>query len=73
MSLWARRNGWTTSHADGDGGDAERVTRRLTGQTLAREQIIPAMIERVKSLFGPPDTPKADQREPVGQAQRVDD
>ena len=31
--------------------DIERVTRRLTGQTLAREQVIPAMIERVKSLF----------------------
>ena len=29
----------------------ERVTRRLTGQTLAHEQVIPAMIERVKSLF----------------------
>ena len=29
----------------------ERVTRRLTGQTLAREQVIPAMIERVKALF----------------------
>lgn len=31
--------------------DVERVTRRLTGQTLAREQVIPAMIERVKALF----------------------
>ena len=31
--------------------DIERVTRRLTGHTLAREQVIPAMIERVKSLF----------------------
>lgn len=31
--------------------DIERVTRRLTGHTLAHEQIIPAMIERVKSLF----------------------
>jgi len=29
----------------------ERVTRRLTGQALAREQVIPAMIERIKSLF----------------------
>ena len=31
--------------------DIERVTRRLTGRALAREQVIPAMIERVKSLF----------------------
>lgn len=33
--------------------DIERVTRRLTGQALAREQVIPAMIDRVKSLFEP--------------------
>lgn len=29
----------------------ERVTRRLTGQALAREGIIPSMIERIKTLF----------------------
>ena len=29
----------------------ERVTRRLTGETLARDQIIPAMIERIKRLI----------------------
>lgn len=29
----------------------ERVTRRLTGETLAREQVIPAMIERIKRLI----------------------
>ena len=29
----------------------ERVTRRLTGDALAREQVIPAMIERIKRLF----------------------
>jgi CRISPR-associated protein Cas1 len=29
----------------------ERVTRRLTGETLAKDQVIPAMIERIKSLF----------------------
>ena len=29
----------------------ERVVRRLTGRALAREQIIPAMIDRIKSLF----------------------
>ena len=31
--------------------NVERVTRRLTGRELARERIIPAMIERIKSLF----------------------
>ena len=31
--------------------DIERETRRLTGRALAREQVIPAMIDRVKSLF----------------------
>jgi len=29
----------------------ERVTRRLTGETLRREQVIPAMIERIKALI----------------------
>ncbi len=29
----------------------ERVSRRMTGEALAREQVIPAMIERIKSLF----------------------
>lgn len=29
----------------------ERVSRRLTGETLARDQIIPAMIERIKQLI----------------------
>jgi CRISPR-associated protein Cas1 len=29
----------------------ERVTRRLAGRTLQREGVIPAMIERIKSLF----------------------
>ncbi len=34
----------------------ERVTRRLVGHTLAGEQVIPAMIGRLKSLFAePPD------------------
>lgn len=28
----------------------ERVTRRLTGETLAREQVIPSMIDRIKRL-----------------------
>ena len=29
----------------------ERITRRLTGQALVREHVIPAMIDRIKSLF----------------------
>ena len=33
------------------GENIERVTRRLTGRALAREQVIPAMIYRIKSLF----------------------
>ena len=32
----------------------ERLTRRLTGETFAREHVIPAMIERIKSLFEEP-------------------
>ena len=31
--------------------DIERVTRRFLGQTLAHEQVIPVMIERIKRLF----------------------
>jgi len=30
----------------------ERATRRLTGETLARDQVIPKMIERIKKLIG---------------------
>ena len=37
--------------AERPGENIERVTRRLTGQALAREQVIPAMIERIKTLF----------------------
>ena len=33
----------------------ERVTRRFIGNTLAKEQVIPDMIERVKKLFEPND------------------
>jgi CRISP-associated protein Cas1 len=29
----------------------ERVTRRLTGEALARQQVIPAMIDRIKALI----------------------
>lgn len=32
----------------------ERTTRRLTGQTLARKQVISAMIDRIKALFEEP-------------------
>lgn len=31
----------------------ERVTRRLTGQALANEGVIPSMIERIKALIAP--------------------
>ncbi len=34
----------------------ERTTRRMTGETLAREGIIPAMIDRIKSLFEQTDS-----------------
>lgn len=30
----------------------ERITRRLAGAALQREEVIPAMIERIKALFG---------------------
>lgn len=42
--------------ADRPADNIERVTRRLTGETLAREKIIPAMIDRIKALIadGPP-------------------
>ncbi len=33
------------------GDNIERVTRRKTGQALAREKIIPAMIDRIKALI----------------------
>lgn len=33
------------------GGNLERLTRRLTGQRLARDGIIPAMIDRIKALI----------------------
>lgn len=37
------------------GENVERLTRRETGQTLERESVIPAMIERIKTLFEAPD------------------
>ena len=36
------------------GENIERVTRRLTGQALISDQVIPAMIDRIKSLFDEP-------------------
>ncbi len=33
----------------------ERVVRRMTGQALARDQVIPVMIDRIKSLFTEPE------------------
>lgn len=38
------------------GANIERVTRRMIGETLARERIIPAMIERIQALFEEPAT-----------------
>ena len=32
----------------------ERVTRRSTGRVLSQEQVIPSMIDRIKSLFAEP-------------------
>lgn len=40
------------------GANVERVARRMIGETLAREEIIPAMIERIKTLFEEPPTKK---------------
>ena len=39
--------------------DVERLARRETGKTLARENTIPKMIERIKSLFDD-ETPESD-------------
>ncbi len=36
---------------DRPGENIERVTRRLTGEILSREGVIPAMIERIKMLI----------------------
>ena len=33
------------------GDSIERLTRRSVGERLRREQVIPAMIDRIKSLF----------------------
>ena len=44
--------------AESPTADIERITRRFIGQTLARDQVIPAMIERIKSLFD--EEPKGD-------------
>lgn len=33
----------------------ERIVRRLTGETLRRQTVIPAMIDRIKDLFAPPE------------------
>ena len=46
---WALRSAKSVSeHPD---ANVERVTRRLVGQALAREQVIPAMIDKIKALF----------------------
>ena len=47
-------------------GDAlERIVRRLTGETLRREGVIAAMIDRIKELFQP-----ADRAPPPGPARK---
>ena len=38
-----------TEHAD---MPVERIARRLTGETMAKEGVIPAMIDRIKALIG---------------------
>jgi CRISPR-associated protein Cas1 len=35
----------------------ERIVRKLTGATLRREQVIPAMIDAIKALLAEPDKP----------------
>ena len=30
----------------------ERIARRLTGETLSKEKVVPAMINRIKALIG---------------------
>lgn len=37
------------------GGNIERETRRLIGQVMVREKVIPSMIDRIKSLFNEQD------------------
>lgn len=37
--------------AERPGENIERITRRLTGEALARERVIPGMIERIKHLI----------------------
>jgi CRISPR-associated protein Cas1 len=46
----------------------ERIVRRLTGETLRRSAVIPAMIDRIKDLFAPPEAPEgAPPGEPAGE------
>ena len=37
------------------GESIERLTRRITGETLRKQAVIAAMIDRIKTLFEPPD------------------
>jgi CRISPR-associated protein Cas1 len=41
------------------GHNIERVARKLVGERLRRDQVIPAMIDRIKSLFTPETLPDA--------------
>lgn len=44
-----------TKKAQKTGQGIERLARRLTGETLAREKVIPSMIDRIKDLFAAPE------------------
>jgi CRISPR-associated protein Cas1 len=48
------------------GESIERLTRRITGETLRKQGVIAAMIDRIKTLFEPRD----DGEEPSGRARK---
>lgn len=48
------------------GESIERLTRRITGETLRKQGVIAAMIDRIKTLFEPRD----DGEEPPGRARK---
>lgn len=48
------------------GMELERITRKLTGATLRKEQVIASMIDDIKSLFAAPDKRPDDGASPDG-------
>lgn len=48
------------------GESIERLTRRITGETLRKQGVIAAMIDRIKTLF----EPREDGEEPSGRARK---